>query len=106
MFRIQLLHRNIFDVDGKNSLLRCGGQHPEAATIDERFNVGYHRCSPNLDETRAPKKLKALSGTASDATSQPPNGLHLPDGESSVVEDDGSTLSVAASEDGNWLVYK
>jgi hypothetical protein len=31
---------------------------------------------------------------------------HLTDGESSVVEDDGSTLSVEASEDGNWLVYE
>jgi hypothetical protein len=31
---------------------------------------------------------------------------HLTDGESSVVEDDGSTLSVQASEDGNWLVYE
>ncbi|MDC8980678.1 hypothetical protein PR370_01055 [Mycobacterium marinum] len=31
---------------------------------------------------------------------------HLADGESGTVEDDGSTLSVEASEDGNWLVYK
>lgn len=30
---------------------------------------------------------------------------HLPGGESSVVADDGSTLSVEASEEGNWLVY-
>jgi hypothetical protein len=31
---------------------------------------------------------------------------HLTDGESSVVEDDGSTLSIEASDDGNWLVYE
>ena len=31
---------------------------------------------------------------------------HLADGESCVVEDDGSTLSVEGSEDGNWLVYE
>jgi hypothetical protein len=30
---------------------------------------------------------------------------HLSDNESSVVEDDRSTLSVEASEEGNWLVY-
>jgi hypothetical protein len=30
---------------------------------------------------------------------------HLIDGESSVVDDDRSTLSVEASADGNWLVY-
>ena len=30
---------------------------------------------------------------------------HLVGGESSVVQDDGSTLSVEASEEGNWLVY-
>jgi hypothetical protein len=30
---------------------------------------------------------------------------HLTDNESSVVEDDQSTLSVKASADGNWLVY-
>ena len=30
---------------------------------------------------------------------------HLTDNESSVVEDDQSTLSVEASEDGNWLIY-
>ncbi|GFG75421.1 hypothetical protein MBOT_27860 [Mycobacterium botniense] len=30
---------------------------------------------------------------------------HLAAGESSVVADDGSTLSVEASEEGNWLVY-
>jgi hypothetical protein len=31
---------------------------------------------------------------------------HLADGESCVIEDDGSTLSVEGSEDGNWLVYE
>jgi hypothetical protein len=31
---------------------------------------------------------------------------HLTDGESSMVEDDGSTLSVDASIHGNWLVYE
>lgn len=31
---------------------------------------------------------------------------HLTDGESSVVEDDKSALSVQASDDGNWLVYQ
>ncbi|KLO26476.1 hypothetical protein ABW16_19430 [Mycolicibacter heraklionensis] len=30
---------------------------------------------------------------------------HLAGNESSVVEDDGSTLSVEESEEGNWLVY-
>jgi hypothetical protein len=31
---------------------------------------------------------------------------HLVDGESSVVDDDQSSLSIEASEDGNWLVYE
>jgi hypothetical protein len=31
---------------------------------------------------------------------------HLTDGESSVVEDDGSTLTVESADDGNWLVYE
>jgi hypothetical protein len=31
---------------------------------------------------------------------------HLADGESSVVEDDRSTLSVEASDEGNWLLYE
>ncbi|GAB3019516.1 HEPN domain-containing protein [Mycobacterium bourgelatii] len=31
---------------------------------------------------------------------------HLTDGQTSVVEDDGSTLIVQASGDGNWLVYE
>jgi hypothetical protein len=31
---------------------------------------------------------------------------HLTDGESSVVADDNSTISVEASPDGNWLVYE
>jgi hypothetical protein len=31
---------------------------------------------------------------------------HLTDGESSVIQDDGSTLSVETSDDGNWLVYE
>ena len=30
---------------------------------------------------------------------------HLAEGDSSVVQDDGSTLSVEASQEGNWLVY-
>ncbi len=31
---------------------------------------------------------------------------HLTDGDSSAVEDDGSTLSIEASDDGNWLLYE
>jgi hypothetical protein len=31
---------------------------------------------------------------------------HLNDGESSAVEDDGSTLSLQAADDGNWLLYE
>ncbi|OBB90715.1 HEPN domain-containing protein [Mycobacterium sp. 852002-40037_SCH5390672] len=31
---------------------------------------------------------------------------HLDDGDSSTVDDDASTLTVEASDDGNWLVYK
>jgi len=49
--------------------------------------------------------LEQLYSTVRFRLDHPYRMSHLSDNESSVVEDDRSTLSVEASEEGNWLVY-